>query len=508
MRKLIALLVACLLTLTGLTTTAGAATSGDNLGGAAKYLKSHFGLEDPTKNFSLKKITNDELGYKHVKLQQIVSGIPVYGGEYIVHFDNQGNVYSESGKYYEKAKDFKVKNEFINRNDAVRIAEQNIGFSEENASEKYQPDKIEAVLYLYNVNEEFVPVYLVRINWLHAESFGDWRVFVNAYNGEIVRKYNAIEYAKPGGGTVTGTPVTGIGTGVLGDVKPINLILSSSTYYLQDSTKPMTGVVLTYNANNRQKLPGTLMTDTDTTWDSTVQRAGVDANYYAGAVYDYYYNKFGRNSIDGNGMTIKSTVHYGVDYVNAFWNGTQMVYGDGDDVTAIEFSGGLDVVAHELTHGVDSYEANLEYVDQSGALSESFSDVMATAIEFTVQPDKADWLVGEDIWLAAEALRSLEDPTIFGDPDSMDDYVVTSSDNGGVHTNCGIPNHAAYHIGSSIGVDKMEKLYYRALSVYLTTTSDFSACRAAILQSAVDFYGAGSVEYNAAASAFDSVGIY
>lgn len=512
MKKLLVLLLSGILTLSCLITSASAAGVNSDLNGAAKHLKSKFGLEDPLKEFKVLRVTGDELGYKHVKLQQIVEGIPVYGGEYIVHFNNKGDVYSDTGKFFEKARGFKSKGEYINKKQAIGIAEEAVGYSEEDSKKAInQADSVSADLYLYNFNGEFIPVYIVRINWLHEDSFGDWRVFVNAYTGEVVRKYDSIEYPKPSGGTVSGTAVTGTGTGVLGDSKAINLTLSSTTYYLQDISKPMSGYILTYNANNKTRLPGTLMSDSDTLWNSTVQYAGVDANYYAGAVYDYYYSKFQRNSINNSGMSIKSTVHYGVDYVNAFWNGSQMVYGDGDGVEAIALSGALDVVAHELTHGVNSYEANLEYQDQSGALSESFSDVFGTAVEFSVQPEKADWLIGEDIWTPAiegDALRSMEDPTLYGDPDNMDDYVVTTSDNGGVHTNCGIPNKAAYLVGSTIGVDKMEKIYYRALTAYLTTTSDFSDCRAALLQSAADFYGAGSGEYIAVSNAFDAVGIY
>jgi len=488
------------------------AAQDDDLEGSENLLKAKFGLNDPAKHFKKVKVKSDELGYKHVKLQQISEGIPVYGGEYMVHFDNSGNVYFENGKFHEKAMNFKAKGKFIKDEEAIQIAKEDIGFKEEASgeTEMLQQDSFDAELYLYNVNDEYIPVYLVTVNWLHQDSFGDWRVFVNAYNGEVVDKYDAIAYGKPSKPT-TGTPVTGTGIGVLGDSKSINLLQSGSTYSMEDKTKPMTGTIKTYTANNGTRLPGTLMTDTDTTWNSSVQKAAVDAHYYAGATYDYYHNMFGRNSLDNAGMSIISTVHYSVNYVNAFWNGKQIVFGDGNGVDSVELSGSLDVIAHELTHGVNSYEANLVYRDQSGALSESFSDTMGTAIEFAVQPQKADWLLGEDIWtpyINGDALRSMKDPTIYGDPAHMDDYVYTTSDNGGVHTNCGIPNKAAYLVGSSIGAEKMAQIYYRALSVYLISTSNFSDCRAALIQSATDLYGAGGTEYNAVADAFDAVGIY
>jgi len=514
MKKTFALFMAVVLVVSLLSMTFVTAAQNDDLEGTEKLLKAKFGLDDPAKHFKKVKVKSDELGYKHVKLQQVSQGIPVYGGEYMLHFDNEDKVYFENGKFHEKAMNFRAEGKFIKEGEAIRIAKGDIGFTEEAAdeTEMLQEDAFDAELYLYNVSDEYIPVYLVKINWLHQDSFGDWRVFVNAYNGKVVNKYNSIKYA--GGGTTeptTGTNVTGTGIGVLGDSKNINLLLNSGIYYLKDMTKPMTGSIKTYNANNKTRLPGTLMTDTDTVWNSSVQAAGVDAHYYVAATYDYYYNMFGRNSLNNAGMSLISTVHYGTNYVNAFWNGSQIVFGDGDGVQAVALSGSLDVIAHELTHGVTSYEADLVYQNQSGALNESFSDIMGTAVEYAVQPQKFDWLLGEDIWtpaIAGDALRSMEDPTIYGDPAHMDDYVYTTSDNGGVHTNCGIPNKAAYLVGSSIGVEKMARIFYRTLCSYLVSTSDFSDCRSAAIQSAADLYGANGTEYNAVVNAFNGVGIY
>jgi bacillolysin len=258
-------------------------------------------------------------------------------------------------------------------------------------------------------------------------------------------------------------------------------------------------------------LPGSLVTDNDNVFDGDRHNAAVDAHYYAKCVYDYYKDTFGRDSIDGNGMDIKSTVHFKRNYVNAFWNGYQMVYGDGDGVDAVAICGALDVVAHEMTHGVTSHEANLTYQNQSGALNESFSDVFGTIVEFKYQPEKGDYLCGEDVWtpnISGDALRSLADPTAYGQPDHMNNYLNTSQDNGGVHTNSGIPNKAAYLVMNDIGVDKTGEIYYRALTVYLTSSSNFSDARAALLQSAEDLYGRNGEEYNSISSAFNNVGVY
>lgn len=482
----------------------------DGVSGAANHLSEKFKVADASKEFKVKKVNFDELGYKHVKVNQMVEGIPVYGSEYIVHFDQNGNVYAGNGRFEEKAKDFKAKGSFIKEKEAIQAAAIDTGYIA--GESDYQEDMTAAELYLYQVNDEFIPVYLVKLNWLHEDSFGDWRVFVSAYTGEVVDKYSNIQTGKPGGGgTPTGTNEVGTGVGVLGDSKAVNTILSNGAYYLIDKTKPMTGSITTYNAQNGTRLPGAYMTDTDNTWNTSTHKAAVDAHVYAGQTYDYYSNLFGRNSIDNKGMTIKSTVHYSRNYVNAFWNGIQFVYGDGDGVNAVELSGALDVVAHEYTHGVTSYEADLEYRNQSGALNESMSDVFGTAVEFYYQGSKADWLVGEDVWTPnkqGDALRSMENPTLYGDPDHMSKYVNTTSDNGGVHTNSGIPNKAAYLVGSKIGTEKMARIYYRALANYMTITTNFSQARALLLQSAADLYGAGSIEYNAVKTAFDSVGIY
>jgi len=476
---------------------------------ANKFLKGKFNLENAEQNFKTMKVKTDELGYTHVKMQQMVDGMPVFGNEYIVHFDNEKNIYTSNGNFDNKAKNYKVKGNSIKAKEAIEIAKNDVGYVA--GTEVNQEDVFSTELYLYQVAEEYIPVYVVNVNWLHEDSYGNWDVIVDAANGNVVHKYDQIRTGKPVKPTpTTGTDVTGTGTGVLGDTKTINLFLSNSVYYLQDRTRA-TGGIFTYDAANATRLPGTLMTDTDTIWNTTTQKAAVDAHYYVGKVYDYYMNVLNRNSLNNNGMALKATVHYSRSYVNAFWNGTQVVFGDGDGVNSLALSGGFDIIAHELTHGVTSYEADLVYQDQSGSLNEAMSDIMATAAEYYVQPTKFDWLVGEDVWTPGtpnDALRSLADPTIYGDPAHMDDYLYTTEDYGGVHTNCNIVNHAGYLIGSNIGPDKMGKIFYRALSVYLTSTSNFSNGRTACIQSATDLYGANSTEYNAVVSAFNAVGIY
>lgn len=508
MKKLLLLLLVVIMVSTLIAAPVVSASPDKNVDKAKVFLNEKFKLDNAEENFRTMKVKADDLGFTHVKMQQMVNDIPVFGNEYIVHFDNSENVYTSNGNFDADAKKFKAKGDFIKAKDAMEIAKNDVGYVEGQGIN--QDDMITSDLYLYKVGEEYIPVYYVAVNWLHEDSFGDWRVFVDAVNGNVVDKYDAIAYGKPGGSR-TETPATGTGTGVLGDTKTINLGLSSGTYYLHDNTRTGMSGIFTYSCNNATMLPGYEMTDTDTIWNSTAQKAAVDAHYYAGVVYNYYKNVFGRNSLDDRGMALKSSVHYSRNYVNAFWNGKQMVYGDGDGVQSVELSGGLDVIGHEMTHGVNSYEANLTYRDQSGALSESLSDTFGTAIEYYAQPTKFDWLVGEDIWTPGtpnDALRSMSNPAAYGDPDHMSKYVNTTSDNGGVHTNSGIPNKAAYLIGSNIGVEKMANIYYRALTIYMVSSTNFSQARANLLQSAADLYGINGTEYNAVKSAFDAVGVY
>lgn len=198
----------------------------------------------------------------------------------------------------------------------------------------------------------------------------------------------------------------------------------------------------------------------------------------AGAVRDYYKNKLGRNSIDNLGMNQVHNVHFGQNYMNAFWDGTQMTYGDGDGMIFVSFARDPDVIAHELTHGVTQHTAGLNYYGQSGALNESMSDVLGTVIQQAINgttADDADWLIGNDIMgpdLYGEALRSMKAPGTAYDnyilgkdpqPDHMTFYYHGADDNQGVHINSGIPNKVFYLVAMDIGTDKAALIWYQTL---------------------------------------------
>ena len=250
--------------------------------------------------------------------------------------------------------------------------------------------------------------------------------------------------------------------------------------------------------------------DCKNTWEQRVKLArdegkpatgdeDVDLVYkYAGNVRDYFDKVLKRNSIDNKGMDLILNVHFGQDYMNAFWDGDEMTFGDGDGEIFISFTKSLEVVAHELAHGVTQFTADLEYFSQSGALNEHFSDVFGSAItQHVLKQDagQADWLVGDEIMgpdLYGESLRSMQAPGTAYDnnllgkdpqPAHMNDYYTGSDDNQGVHINSGIPNRAFYLVATEIGTDKATLIWYHALQK-LWSTAKFNDAVAVIVDSA------------------------
>jgi len=449
--------------------------------------------------FEIERVDVDKLGTKHYRVKLFVDGIPVYGTSLIVHTDNKGNVYSINGQADDSIPtDIWNKKIKVSDKKAVKAAEDFLGMKSNKTNYTTEPT---AATYLYNFKGDWQVVQIVTLRFMGAKP-GNWKIFVNAETGKVIDSFNAI----------TDAAATGTGVGVNGQTRNLNLDYSNSKYSLTDLTKGAT--IYTYNMNNSSNdygLPGTLVTDTDTNFNSTVQGAAVDAHYNIGLTYDYYKNNHNRNSYDNAGAAIKSSVHFGSSYNNAYWNGVQMVYGDGDGSVFKALSAALDVVAHEFTHAVTEKTADLEYRSQSGALNESMSDVFG----YFVEGDLADWQMGEDCYTPntpGDALRDLRTPTLYDQPDNMSGYITSpeteAGDWGGVHTNSGIPNKAFYLLASTINDNsKTSKIYYRALSTYLTATSQFVDARTALLQAATDLYGANGTEYTAVANAFTQVGI-
>ncbi len=278
-----------------------------------------------------------------------------------------------------------------------------------------------------------------------------------------------------------------------------------------------------YDAQHRTRLPGALVrSEGDPASDDVAVNEAYDG---AGATDDLYRGEFHRDSIDGRGMRIDSTVHYGVQYDNAFWDGAQMVYGDGDGELFERFTKSIDVIGHELTHGVTDSEAALEYHDQPGALNESFSDVFGSLVkqrERRQSAAEADWIIGEGLFTArvrGVGLRSLRapgsayaDPVLGNDPQPahMSGYDAAPDDNGGVHVNSGIPNHAFYLAAVSIGGfawEKAGRIWYVALTERLRKSSDFAAAAEATEAVAGEIFGTGGAEQEAVREAWRQVGL-
>ena len=278
-----------------------------------------------------------------------------------------------------------------------------------------------------------------------------------------------------------------------------------------------------YNANQTTDLPGDLvLREGDPTSSDVIVNEAYNG---AGSTYDLYKEIFDRNSIDDKGLSLISTVHYDQKYNNAFWNGQQMVYGDGDGELFNSFTHCIDVIGYELTHGVTQYEADLVYNNQPGALNESFSDVMGILVKQRVlgqTAENADWLIGEGLFTSrinGVALRSMKDPgTAYNDPvigkdpqpAHMKNYVKTTSDNGGVHINSGIPNRAFYLAAVGIGGNAWEKagkIWYIALRDVIRPNSQFRDAARATVQVAANLFNVGSAEQKAVKAAWAGVGI-
>lgn len=245
-----------------------------------------------------------------------------------------------------------------------------------------------------------------------------------------------------------------------------------------------------------------------------------------GATFDFFETVYLRNSIDNAGMPLRGVIRYGDAYANAFWDGRRMVFGDGDGEMFSCLTGSLDVIAHELGHGVTEDEADLEYLGQPGALNESLSDVWGSLVKQYhrgQKADQADWLLGDEVFspdIQGDALRSMkapgrafDDPTLGKDrqPAHMKDYVVTSEDNGGVHINSGIPNHAFYTTAMELGGYAWEvagRIWYAAVQhPRVTVRTEFADFAATTLNVAARLYGAKSEAASAVREGWAKVGV-
>lgn len=476
---------------------------------ATKFLdqyKALFGIKSVADQLKHTKTVKDNTGDTFVRFAQLIDGIEVYGSMVNVHFDKSGAIVSVNGMLNSDGSITAIGNRDISMAAAVDSAKKQFTF-------KSMRDKTEETkkLVLRKDGKNYT-VYKVNVAFREPE-IGNYNVYVEASSGDVILTEDKIRYDGP---------VTGSGVDVQGTERPLNLYLEEEEYQMWDETNPAIFAIITtgYSFVGPDDFYPELVTNSTSRFDTEEHKASVSAHYYAGIVVDFYYDMFGRNGIEDDGGPIYSETHYGDGYNNAFWDGYGVVYGDGDGTAFTYMSGDLDVVGHEMTHGVIDWSSMLYYQDQSGALNESLADVFGVMIstyeEYDVADggtwvfDPTDWVIGDDIVTPAvpgDALRSLADPTLYGHPAHMDDYEFGTADYGGVHTNSGIPNKAAYLVAQSIGMEKTAKIYYQAMNYYLSMYSGFEDMLAALTMAADDLYGWYSDESLAVHGAFQAVGI-
>lgn len=466
-------------------------------------------------------------GRMHERLKQVYEGVPVFGGQVVRQIDGRSLI-SISGRLYEG-----IDLDVTPAISADRAAE--IAMTAAGAGAVTKGDVVLGVLPVEG--GAYTLAYRLEVR----QPFDINIYFVDAASGSVVLSLSGIHTQS----------AVGRGTGVFGDQKKVSSSPVGGTFRAQDALRPADAFTLDFRGSvarlNSFLVNGTLFNsdiaiDGDNDW---TDGAVVDAHAYQGMVYDYYFKRFGRRGLDDRDLEIDGIVHplarsealrqppgiVGTFINNAFFccDGL-MVYGDGDGRTFTYLAGSLDVIGHEMTHGVTNFSSDLVYRDEPGALNEAFSDIMAANIEYFFQPVgggplRSDWLIGEDITLVAPGyLRSLNNPNAIRDPDhySLRRFIGTDIDEGGVHFNMTIATHAYYLAvtggrnrlsGITVGgvgfnnIERMERIFYRAFVFLMGPNSQFTNARAATLQAASDLYGSGSNERAQVQEAWTAVGV-
>ena len=452
----------------------------------------------------------DDLGMAHTRLRQELSGVPVWGGEAIVHLHDDGSLSSITDTL---VLDPHVDTTpLVDADDAVELAIMaSLGWDELSADPLVD-------LWVYRGEKADHLSWRVRLERIDGSNHPTKPVFfIDAHTGLQLWSYEDLH--------------TGTGdTNYYGNVT-FESYLSAGDYYLEDTTRN----IGTYSADF-----GTAslyyITDTDDAFDESWQYNGVEGHIAAAAVYDYFWDTFGRDGVDGSGGpgyvgsvtgsgdTMSVVVDYGWSYANAFWAGDYMAVGGGDGTTFGSLST-FDIVGHEMTHGVVEHTAALVYANESGAVDESFADVFGAMVERSALGESADnWTVGEDCMtpgVPGDAVRYMADPTADGySRDHYDDLYTGPLDNGGVHDNAGI-GYLAFYLAAEGGVHPtypdltisgqgaviVAAIWYRALTTYMTSSSDYADTRAATLSAAADLHGESSIQYNMVAQAWTEVGV-
>ncbi|MFD9851979.1 M4 family metallopeptidase [[Kitasatospora] papulosa] len=466
----------------------------------------------------VRDVVKDVDGTVHTRYERTYNGLPVLGGDLVVHETGTGKAEGVT-----KATKAAIKVSSLKPTIAAAKAEkQAVAAAEAAGSEKTAADQAPRKV-VWAATGEPTLAYETVVGGLQDDGTpNELHVITDAATGEKLYEYQGIE--------------TGTGKSLYSGTVTLNTTLSGSTYNLTDGTR---GGHKTYNkAHASTSSAGTLFTDADDVWgtgaassSTTDQTAAVDAAYGAQKTWDFYKSTFNRSGIKNNGVAAYSRVHYGNAYVNAFWDDSCfcMTYGDGSGNTHPLTS--LDVAGHEMSHGVTSNTAGLNYSGESGGLNEATSDIFGTGVEFYAanSSDVGDYLIGEEININGDGtpLRYMDKPSKDG---GSKDYWSSTLGNLDVHYSSGVANHFFYllaegsgsktingvsynsptYSGSTvtgIGRAKALQIWYRALTTYMTSTTKYSGARTATLSAASSLYGSTSTEYKAVAAAWTAVNV-
>lgn len=457
-------------------------------------LGSELKIQDIKNNFKIQNKSKDKLGFTIIKLKQIKHGLDVEKSNITVVLDKEGKISNITTNInYNMLNQSKI--DILFTKDQA-ICQLNKYFINRNAKIAYK----NCVYITKNKKNYGAYSFIVRCE---KPKLATYEVFMDYTTNKIVKVEVLSRRMEIEGKTVNGE----------------NRSIEITNGKVENSINNNT-LIQTYNAHYNEKDEDDELCNADKVNDKCV----VSAQSYANIVYNFYKKEFNRNSLDNKGMSIKSYVHYGGNMCNAYWDQDRIIYGDGDNEDWLPFCGDLNIVGHELTHGVIQNTAGLKYEEQPGALNESISDVFGVLIKTwdkynvvnggTWKFDPNDWIVGEDIYtpdIDCDFVRCLYSPRRGGQSDNMNMYNELPNDEehdyGGVHTNSGIPNKAAYLIAKNLGCEKTAQIYYRALTTYFNENTDFKGALNGIKLSAKDLYGEDSNEVKVVVDSFKQVGI-
>ena len=484
------------------------------LSSPGQLITTEFGLSSENQ-FTPTSTSTDALGFEHEKYQQYYSGYKVDFGEVSLH-RNQGTLESMSYNVFK----FEGVNlsPSISENIALEAAKTFVGASiylweDTNEAEflGYSKPKGELVI-LPGLDNGSSASLAYKFDIYAQDPVYRANIYVHAQTGDVLLEDKIIHEVN--------TPATGVS--LYNGTVAFTADNNAGTYRLRQTANG--NGINTYNMNSGTSYASATDFTSDSDSFSADTAKGVQAHWATEQTQKYFLEQHNRNSYDGNGAALDSYVSYGTNYVNAFWNGSQMTYGDGNGVTRGPLTP-LDIVGHEIAHGVTQFSANLVYSYESGALNESFSDIFGEAIE-NYATGSNDWLMSGTIGLggADGAFRSMANPNLYSHPDTYEGnfWYTGSGDNGGVHFNSGVQNKWFYllvngesgindngdsYTVSAIGMDKAAEIAYRNLTVYLSRNSQYFDARLGAIQSAIDLYGADSPEEIAVTNAWQAVGV-